>query len=390
MKRLFKILSSLIIVAVMLMTLSTVFSQTSSTFLSVKLSDYKVYIDKIQIPVYSINNNLMVNVQHLDYYSYNTSVNENGVIIYRNPSKIVKGLPANKWNSKYSKVTIKPKNWCILNQKNIPVLYLDNQPFIFLNDLYADNIVKINGKRVDITLGIIDGIKENMKYSEQIKFKLKVLNNDINVVNYTIGYVIYDYKLKESLFLTETNIYDMFKKITENQYTLLEYYVLDCEYYLDGSIDKDLYIYDDSIKNLKYYNTSEYINKIKFINSLYQKANNNNPIYIVESQIKSNSIGLPEAKISIYNFSSNPVDAIEISFLCWSLFNQPALNSENTNQFIGISQNICIPAYGDSTETWNISKYTNVGKINNVIVRKLHFINGQIWINPSISSNKKL
>lgn len=152
-----------IIFCAMLMAQAFSFSKTDNRFLTVKLSDYKIYIESVQLPVYRVNGNLMINITHLNYYGFTVKSNENRVLCYRDLSKQITGVPQSKWNEKYNIVTIKPKNWCFLNGKQIPVLYLNNQPFVFLNGLYEDNSVKISGKRVDITIGIVDEFEKIKK-----------------------------------------------------------------------------------------------------------------------------------------------------------------------------------------------------------------------------------
>ncbi|WP_039765726.1 MULTISPECIES: hypothetical protein [unclassified Caldicellulosiruptor] len=385
-KKFVKVLSLTLTLALICLFSHTI-SYALTSPVTVKLSDYKVYIDGVQLPVYSVNGNLMVNVFHLDYYGYKILSSENGVYCFRQLGESVVGVPRSKWNEKINTVNIKPKNWCILNGQQVPVLYLNKQPFIFLNELYRKNGVKMNGKRVDIVLGILDGEQKTSEYYDQLNFLLKILKNDTKIVEYTIAYAYYDPKKRKSYLGTSEDIDELFDEMEKNDYTLLQYYVLGCTYY-DSDYDKQVYVFEDCVDLIKYYTTQEYINKLRFIFGLYQKANNNCPIYVNSTEVDTKTYNFPVAKIELFNLSLTPVDAIELSFSCLTIFGQPAKDSSGSMQYTGIKQNICIPALDNYMTLWDLSKYSSVGKISNVVIKRLHFIDDSIWINQKSTGGK--
>ncbi|AEM74926.1 hypothetical protein [Caldicellulosiruptor acetigenus] len=362
----------------------------SSSYLNVKLSDYTAYIDGVKLPVYSVNGNLMINLNHLNYYGFKVSSSDTTVLCYRDASRQITGIPKSQWATKYNVVSIKPRNKCYLNGKEIPVLYLNNQPFIFLNELYEDNIVKVNGKNVNITLGIVDGLQKTQKSLEQMDYMIKILNLDTDITEYSVAYIYYDPITKLTMVNFADNVLDIFEEKAEKNYTLLQMYVVLCKHYPEGSYTQELYINEDWKKWSDYYIKQDYINKLKFIYSLYQKANGNSPVYVIGAEVKEASIGYPQAELKIFNFSAMPIDAVEVSFKCYNLFDQPALNESQSNQFVGIKQKISIPAFDSSVVSFDLTRYPSAGKIKNVLIRKVHFIDNKIWINPATGNSKKL
>ncbi|WAM31608.1 hypothetical protein [Caldicellulosiruptor naganoensis] len=121
---------------------------------------------------------------------------------------------------------------------------------------------------------------------------------------------------------------------------------------------------------------------------MYQKANNNCPIYVNSTKVDTKTYNFPVAKIELFNLSLTPVDAIELSFSCLTIFGQPAKDSSGSMQYTGIKQNICIPALDNYMTLWDLSKYSSVGKISNVVIKRLHFIDDSIWINQKSTGGK--
>lgn len=386
-KKLLKMLS-LTLTLVLICLLGYTNSYALTTTVTVKLSDYKVYINGVLLPVYSVNGNLMINVFHLDYYGYKILSSENGVYCYREPQEPVVGVPYIKWSQKFDTVSIKPANWCNLNGQEVPVLYLNNQPFIFLNELYRENSVKINGKKVDIVLGILDGEQKTLKYYDQLNFLIKILKNDTKIIEYTIAYAYYDPKNRKTYLGVSKDIDELFEEIEKNNYTLLKYYLLGCTYY-DSNYDTQVFVFEDCVDLIKYYTTQEYINKKRFIFALYQKANNNCPVYVNRVEVDTKSYNFPIAKIELFNFSLTPVDAVELSFSCLTIFGQPAKNRNGSTQYTGVKQNICIPALYSYMTVWDLSEYSSVGKISNIVVKRLHFIDDSTWTNQKSAGGKK-
>ncbi|WAM31607.1 hypothetical protein [Caldicellulosiruptor naganoensis] len=120
----------------------------------------------------------------------------------------------------------------------------------------------MNGKRVDIVLGILDGEQKTSEYYDQLNFLLKILKNDTKIVEYTIAYAYYDPKKRKSYLGTSEGIDELFDEMEKNNYTLLQYYVLGCTYY-DSDYDKQVYVFEDCVDLIKYYTTQEYINQVK-------------------------------------------------------------------------------------------------------------------------------
>ncbi|WAM31606.1 hypothetical protein [Caldicellulosiruptor naganoensis] len=83
MKKKFVKMLSLTLTLALICLFSHTISYALTLPVTVKLSDYKVYIDGVQLPVYSGNGNLMVNVFHLDYYGYKILSSENEVYCFR-------------------------------------------------------------------------------------------------------------------------------------------------------------------------------------------------------------------------------------------------------------------------------------------------------------------
>lgn len=340
------------------------------------------------MPVYSVNGNLMINLEHLSNYGYYVIIEDDHATCTRISTKLVTGVQNSEWNRTYkNRVTIKPTYYCLINNREVPVLLIDNKPFIFLNELYYDNTVSVLNKVVKITLSDVDGIEKMQQYSDQLEMRIRVLKEDFKIVDYIANYIYFDPATKRVYLKSSTDISEMYSDISDNKYTLLYFDIPFCNYY-DDDYNKDFYIFEDAPSLEKYYQSSDYINKKKFIFALYQKENKNSPVYVVKSSVELNSIGIPEASIDIFNFSLTPIDALELYFDCFDTFGNPAVNLKGTNRFNGIMQHDYIPAISHQTFKWSLTNYQMTSKIKNVTLTKAHFTNDTIWLNNFGSTPK--
>ena len=100
----------------------------------------------------------------------------------------------------------------------------------------------------------------------------------------------------------------------------------------------------------------------------------NSPIAFLYAAITYNSIGVPQASISIKNITKKTIDAYTIRIECYNNFDRP-VNHIDGNIFQGISQETINPNEEDLFNTWVLHGFDNTTKIK-ISLREVHFTDG--------------
>lgn len=111
------------------------------------------------------------------------------------------------------------------------------------------------------------------------------------------------------------------------------------------------------------------IKKYKSINSLLAMS---------EAYISFNSIGIPEANLTVHNITDRAIDAFEITILCYDNYNRPVNHYlYRVNSFKGLSQD-AIQSGEESSGTWTLYGHENTTKIK-ILLKSVHYKKYGAW-----------
>ncbi|QHT62535.1 copper amine oxidase N-terminal domain-containing protein [Paenibacillus lycopersici] len=140
-----------------------------------------------------------------------------------------------------------------------------------------------------------------------------------------------------------------------------------------------------------YYRTGGYLDQIRSIYQDYSdavkaalkkelQANKNKPLKVTDASISYNSIGIPEANITVKNLTEKTVIAYEISFSCYDDFERPVnVWLGSSNRVDGIAQDISISSGGEYGASWTLNLYTLTTHLKNVRITAVRFSDGTTW-----------
>jgi hypothetical protein len=104
----------------------------------------------------------------------------------------------------------------------------------------------------------------------------------------------------------------------------------------------------------------------------------NSPLALSAATVSYNSIGIPEANLTLSNISGKDIDAYEVSILCYDNYNRPVNHYlYKTNVFKGLSQQLVEPT-NETSSTWTLYGYENTTKIT-VILKSVHYKGKNAW-----------
>ncbi len=120
------------------------------------------------------------------------------------------------------------------------------------------------------------------------------------------------------------------------------------------------------------------------LNALIKKYKSiNSPLAMSEASVSFNSIGIPEANLSVYNITDKEIDAFEITILCYDNYNRPVNHYlYKVNSFKGLSQDT-IQSGDESSGTWTLHGYENTTKIK-IILKSVHYKRYGAWYPKNI------
>lgn len=180
-------------------------------------------------------------------------------------------------------------------------------------------------------------------------------NVEVNAIDYKWGFIKVSHK-NDTVYVFS----DSFKDIPE-VYDQVKVIL---------KAEKDKLVYFERIKDLeKRYKDSVELAKYKSLGS---------PLALVEAIVTFNSIGIPEANLSVYNISNNNIDGFEVSILCYDNYNRPVNHYlHRTNVFKGISQEV-IEASNKTFVRWTLYGYENTTK-GTFLLKSVHFKGKGTW-----------
>lgn len=109
----------------------------------------------------------------------------------------------------------------------------------------------------------------------------------------------------------------------------------------------------------------------------------NSPLALSEASVSFNSIGIPEANLSVYNITDKEIDAYEISILCYDNYNRPVNHYlYKVNSFKGLSQDT-IQSGDESSGTWTLYGHENTTKIK-ILLKSVHYKRYGAWYPKNI------
>ncbi len=105
----------------------------------------------------------------------------------------------------------------------------------------------------------------------------------------------------------------------------------------------------------------------------------NQPVSLVSLQFPEYVV--PQISVTFVNNSTKVVDAIEFSVLCFDNFGQPANYHSSGNVINSFSLQETIQPGNTGKSSWNVYSMSNGTKKGKVVVTKVHFTDGAIWVN---------
>ncbi len=122
-------------------------------------------------------------------------------------------------------------------------------------------------------------------------------------------------------------------------------------------------------------------NQLKALIKKYKSLNS--PLAMSEAYVSFNSIGIPEANLSVYNITDKEIDAFEITILCYDNYNRPVNHYlSRVNSFKGLSQDT-IQSGEESSGTWTLYGHENTTKIK-ILLKSVHYKLYGVWYPKNI------
>lgn len=202
-------------------------------------------------------------------------------------------------------------------------------------------------------------------------------NSEIIAIDFLDGFIEVFYK-KDTVYIFADNFKNNIE--IQNQIDLFLKIQKDRENYFTKIKDIENR-YKDSVKlseDVKIIVQQE-VEHNEYVKGLYLKYKSlNSPLAFAEASVTYNSIGNPEANVSVYNISENIIDAFEVSILCYDNYNRPVKHYlYKTNVFKGISQEVIEPSNGTSG-VWTLYGHENTTKVI-FILKSVHYKNKGAW-----------
>ncbi|MFF2094540.1 copper amine oxidase N-terminal domain-containing protein [Paenibacillus sp. NPDC058174] len=139
--------------------------------------------------------------------------------------------------------------------------------------------------------------------------------------------------------------------------------------YLDGSFETGLRkLYEKQLAEYKKWLKQELV------------KNKNVPFKIEGYKITYNSIGDPEANISMINLTDKRIVSFELSFSCYDAYGDKVNGLfSKSNRFYGKGTDVSVGSGDSYTFTWSLSLFDNTASLKNIQIDKVAYSDGTYW-----------
>ncbi|MFF2484329.1 copper amine oxidase N-terminal domain-containing protein [Paenibacillus sp. NPDC058071] len=119
----------------------------------------------------------------------------------------------------------------------------------------------------------------------------------------------------------------------------------------------------------------------------YQKSlkqelvkNKNVPFKIRKYSISYDTLGYPDANISLLNLTDKRIVSFELSFSCYDAYGDKVNGLfSNSNRFYGLGNNVSVKSGESFTFTWSLSEFGDTASLKNIQIDKVAFSDGTYW-----------
>lgn len=247
-----------------------------------------------------------------------------------------------------------------------------------LNCSFGLSQVPIIPKFNPVIVKSLDGApsRDKPELMTNIKYWIKP-NIEVTAIDYKWGFIKVAHQNDTVYVFSDSfkdipEVYNQVKSISNAEKDRLKYY----EYIKELEIK-----YKDSVKlaegiEVLAREQNEVANYAKKLYTKYKSLGS--PLAFSEASVTYNSIGIPEANLSVFNITDKDIDAFEVSILCYDNYNRPVGHYlHRSNVFKGISQDLIEPSK-ESYGTWTLYGYENTTKVT-IVLKSVHYKGKGAW-----------
>ena len=234
----------LLIVLLVTIVVIECFARFDSTFATDKFlrpTSLELFIDGFKLPVYEIEKNYFVSVRQLTCVGYDVyQQDDECIMLFRNPQKTKHVV----YPSTYVyRITPKPYYSCYIDGYKVPVVFISNEPFIFVNELFKENkVVKTQrGYNVILKKNRPNVMKETIA---QYLGQKRLMDDDVVMYLVFMYYFDVTHKKVDKIMLIKDDPESMSK--------LIYLYLMQPRFIVYRVIIENLYFYDASTEQKKF------------------------------------------------------------------------------------------------------------------------------------------